>query len=155
MNIYDQLVFMCASCWCSSGVSADWTGESAFSSGPSSGQLPQTGGRDPPAALQQTRGQVCARSPFWLKHTSLKKLKVCTMCISLSCYCLCKLRMSVLECWFILKNVRFLRRVKLKEFRTRPEQYSAKACFSLDFLRTRAFPDFYYMCSVRINSSFI
>lgn len=51
--------FMCNSCWCSNFVSADWTSESAFCFGPSSGELPQTGSRDPSAALQQDRGQVC------------------------------------------------------------------------------------------------
>lgn len=40
-------------------VSTDRTGQSAFCSGPSSSELPQTGRRDPSAAIQQDRGQVC------------------------------------------------------------------------------------------------
>lgn len=51
--------FICHSCWCSNFVSADWTSESAFCFGASSGELPQTGCRNPSAALQQDRGQVC------------------------------------------------------------------------------------------------
>lgn len=48
----------------SNGVLTDRTGQSAFCSGPSSSELPQTGCRDPSAAIQQDGGQVCILGQF-------------------------------------------------------------------------------------------